>query len=93
MPGSDSVRRFGYGFAAFVAVLLGTAPAPACTVCESETGRRVRAGIFNDEFGTNLILTLLPFAILFGIVALIHFGRLWPVAGARRTLSDQRGSS
>jgi hypothetical protein len=42
----------------------------------------VRAGIFNAEFGYNLLLTLLPFPILLGLVALIYFG-LPPWASGR----------
>ncbi len=48
--------------------------ASACPFCGSRTGEQVKAGIFNEDFGYNLSLTLLPFPILLGIVALIHFG-------------------
>ena len=46
----------------------------ACPVCHTETGKEVRAGIFDDDFGKNVALTLAPFPLLIGVVALIHFG-------------------
>jgi hypothetical protein len=55
--------------------------ASACTVCDGGTGRQVRARILDGDFGTNLIATLLPFALLAGVVAAIHFG--WPAAKDR----------
>jgi hypothetical protein len=63
--------------AVFVVAPSWTSPARACPLCESETGERVRAGIFNAEFGYNLLVTLLPFSVLLAIVALIHFGLPW----------------
>src|SRR5690349_5265967 len=59
---------------AFAMLLLGASPLRACPLCESETGERVRAGLFGADFGSNLAVTLLPFPVLLGIVALIHFG-------------------
>ena len=46
----------------------------ACPVCHTETGQQVRAGIFDEHFGRNLVLTLLPFPVLAVIAAAIHFG-------------------
>jgi uncharacterized membrane protein len=54
--------------------LVSASTALACPLCDSETGRQVRAGIFNADFVTNLVLTLLPFPVLLGLVAWIHFG-------------------
>jgi hypothetical protein len=54
--------------------LLRASPAQACPLCDSATGTRVRAGIFDSSFGYNLLATLLPFPVLLGIIALIHFG-------------------
>lgn len=48
--------------------------ASACPVCPTETGREVRAEIFDGRFAENVVLTLLPFPLLMGIVAAIHFG-------------------
>jgi uncharacterized protein len=64
----------------------GPSDVSACPVCHSETGQQVRAGIFNEDFGRNVALTLLPFPLLFGIVAAIHHG--WP-AGSPRRLRDK----
>jgi hypothetical protein len=47
--------------------------AAACPLCDSETGRQVQAEIFNDQFWSNLLLTLSPFPVLLAIVALIYF--------------------
>ena len=43
-------------------------------VCEQETGQLVRAGIFDQEFGFNLLVTALPFVVFLGLAAAIHFG-------------------
>jgi hypothetical protein len=59
-----------------LALALTAAPAAACPVCDTGTGRQVRHGIVDDQFGFNLLATLLPFPFLIGIAALIHFG--WP---------------
>jgi hypothetical protein len=61
---------------AVVMTLVAASPASACPVCDSDTGQQVRAGLFGDEFGRNLLATALPFPILLGVVAAIHFG--WP---------------
>jgi hypothetical protein len=58
-------------------LLLFSGTASACPVCESETGREVRAGIFNELFWENVLLTLLPFPILLAVVALIYFDLSW----------------
>jgi hypothetical protein len=57
---------------------LGATPVRACPLCESETGQRVRAGIFNADFGHNLVVTLLPFPLFLGIIYLIYSGPPWP---------------
>lgn len=53
-------------------------PLLACPYCESDVGKEVAAGIFNDDFAHNALLTLLPVPLLLFIVALIHFGFPWP---------------
>jgi hypothetical protein len=55
----------------------GLPSATACPYCETETGKQVQAGIFNDQFWSNVMLTLLPLFILLGIVALIYFDLSW----------------
>jgi hypothetical protein len=62
-------------------LFLGASSARACPLCDSETGERVRAGIFNAEFGYNLLATLLPFSAFLAIVTSIHYG--WPWAKGR----------
>jgi hypothetical protein len=71
------------GLAAVIVALLGAAPALACPLCESETGQQVRANIFDEDFGRHLLLTLLPFSVLLGTVALIHFGFPWDRSAPR----------
>ena len=70
-----SMRRAGW---CVVAVLVCASTASACPFCESETGQQVKAGIFNDHFWSNVLLTVLPFPILLAIVALIYFDVSWP---------------
>jgi hypothetical protein len=55
-------------------VLAWGASARACPVCGSETGRQVRAKLFDAGFGPVLVQTLAPFPVLLGIVAALHFG-------------------
>jgi hypothetical protein len=67
----------------FEAIWLWASPARGCPLCESETGRRVREGIFGPEFGCNLFGTLLPFLAFLGLAAWIH-GGVYPRAAGRR---------
>ncbi len=60
--------------AAFALVLAAASPGRACPLCESEAGRRVRAGIFDADFGYHLAATLLPFLAFVAIIGLIHLG-------------------
>jgi hypothetical protein len=57
--------------------LMGCSAATACPVCTTQTGAAVRAGIFNDQFWSNVTLTSLPLLTLLGIVALIYFDFSW----------------
>jgi hypothetical protein len=50
------------------------APARACPVCAGPTGREVRAGIFGADFVPNLLTAALPFPIVLGLAAALHFG-------------------
>jgi hypothetical protein len=65
--------RYLAAFAGLVASLPG-AVAHACLVCETGTGEQVRAGVWDHDFGFNLLATLLPFPVLGAIVAMIYFG-------------------
>ena len=55
-------------------VLASIVPASACTVCDSGTGRQVRAGIFGDEFWTTLVGVIAPFPVLLTVIAAYHYG-------------------
>lgn len=57
-----------------LAASLTTVQAAACPLCISETGKRVREGIFNAEFGYHLTAITAPFAICLVLIALLHFG-------------------
>ena len=58
-------------------VLLTASLAVACPLCESATGREVRAGIFDKHFAATLLAVLLPFPVLAAVVALIYRGPPW----------------
>lgn len=60
-----------------IVLSVGLPSATACPYCETETGQQVQAGIFNDQFWSNVTLTLLPLFVLLGIVALIYFDLSW----------------
>ena len=59
--------------AAAVTTLTGTS-ALACPLCQSDTGERVRAGIFGNEFGGTLLAMVLPFLVISVVVGMIHGG-------------------
>jgi hypothetical protein len=59
-----------------ILVLILSAPAGACPVCDTGTGRQVWAGILDENFGRTLLAVALPFPVLLAVVAVIHFG--WP---------------
>lgn len=75
-----------------IVLSVGLPSATACPYCETETGKQVRAGIFNDQFWSNVTLTLLPLFVLLGIVALIYFDLswLWPKTHGEGDLPDPR---
>ena len=50
---------------------LGTVISLACTVCDTEVGEQVRAGIFNREFWPTLAAVLAPFPVLLAAAALV----------------------
>lgn len=58
-----------FGAAGLLAV-----PVLACPVCNTGTGRAVRAGILSSHFGSNLLATLVPFVFFLGIAYLIYYG-------------------
>ena len=46
----------------------------ACVTCDSQTACQVRHGIFGDQFVHTLLLTVAPFPIFVGAVAVVYFG-------------------
>jgi hypothetical protein len=58
---------------AFLSVFIA-APARACPVCNTDAGAQVRAGLTDANLATGALAVLLPFLILSGIAAAIHFG-------------------
>lgn len=71
------MRRSRLALSVVAAALLGVSRLGACPLCESETGEQVRAGAFGDGVGYNVLVTALPFPVILGIVALIHYGPPW----------------
>ena len=68
-----SARRFCCIAPAFsTALIINTAS--ACTVCDSEAGQQVRAGIFGDEFWTTLVGVIAPFPVVLAIIAVYNYG-------------------
>ena len=61
--------------------ILGASPARACPLCNSETGRRVLEGIFDAQFGPNLLATLLPFPVFLAVIALVYYWSPTPSHG------------
>ena len=72
----------------FAALVLHASVSSACTLCHTPTGEQVRAGIFNESFGSNLLLTLAPFPVLAAIVLALHFGDRFR-AGQRPPISTR----
>ncbi len=53
---------------------LSAAPALACPLCDTASGKLVREGVFNRHFGVNLFLVLAPFPVCLLIGALLYYG-------------------
>ena len=49
-------------------------PLAACPVCDGETGRVVRAGVFDADFGRNVLAIAAPVAVVAGVAAGVHLG-------------------
>jgi len=65
----------------------------ACPYCNSEIGQDVAAGIFNEDFGQNMLLTLSPIPILLFIIAIIQFGWPWTWFSSRSIDLAHKNSS
>lgn len=67
-------RRWLLWQAYVLGIVLLPVPVFACPYCDSEIGREVSKGIFNGDFGQNVLLTLLPIPVMLLIVGLLHLG-------------------
>lgn len=53
-------------------IVVAAGRAGACPLCDSETGRAVRAGVFDGSFLANLGVLLAPFPVIAGASVLVH---------------------
>jgi hypothetical protein len=62
-----------------LALLLAARSAAACPFCDgtADAGNPVKEAVFGPDFGTNLLLTALPFAVTFVAVAAIRYAPPW----------------
>lgn len=72
----DSLMMRGYAITA--TLLLAPTVAAACTVCDSELGQQVRAGIFTDNFWSTLLAIAAPFPVLLVGVAAVQYALFRP---------------
>jgi hypothetical protein len=56
----------------------------ACPICDSDTGRQVRTGIFGADFAANAFTVLAPFPVLLLLIAALR----WALPTARDRPSD-----
>lgn len=61
--------------------------ASACPLCDSETGKQVRAGIFGDDFWSTLLVVVSPFPVL--LLALAAYQYDWLRFGQSKATKDQ----
>lgn len=66
------MKAFRRTVACFLTGLASTAH--ACTVCDSQNGHALRAGLFNGHFLHTLLIVAAPVPILVGLVTVLHFG-------------------
>jgi hypothetical protein len=66
--------RRAFIFVALISVCVPTGPVWACPVCNTGTGKQVRAQLFDTRFTPNLLAILSPFPLFFGIGAAMYYG-------------------
>lgn len=88
-PSNHSGRMKTFATALVLGVILSDAE--ACTICSSGMGAAVRAGIFNSDFWSNLLLVMAPFIGTFGILA-IAFAVPWGRGRSHPTESNSPDS-
>jgi hypothetical protein len=76
MKSRSQIAKGRWIFPFLTTVALVGSPAGACPICDSETGHQVRASLWNEDFGVNLLATALPFVVALGLTAVIHHGGL-----------------
>lgn len=84
LGGVETMRRFlmrfpfmlGLGLGLFFWVVGGVfnSIANACPLCDTGTGKEVRAELVDENLGLSIWATVVPFVIVLGVVAAIHFG-------------------
>jgi len=57
-------------FLLLILVWFGVGELAACPVCDTETGREVRAEIFGTDFVRTLLSVLAPFPVLLAIIGI-----------------------
>ena len=62
----------------------------ACPVCNTETGKQVREGIFGPNFYKNVLVIAAPFPLVLGLIALAF--RIIPDGKTLREPPNQKGN-
>lgn len=57
-----------------IGAILLPAAGYACPFCNSKSAREIRASLFGPDLPFNLLVTVLPFVIFYGIVYVIYHG-------------------
>lgn len=57
-----------------VIAIVSASTLTSCPVCDTETGQQVRAEIFNDSFGSTILLISAPFAVFTLLAVALHVG-------------------
>jgi hypothetical protein len=58
--------------AAAVLILTPGVATNACPVCDSEQGRQVRAGVFDEGFAHNTLETIAAFPVVVGVIVALY---------------------
>lgn len=87
--GSSLSRHGVWAASALTWTAVASPAAVACPYCDSDIGQQVWAGIFNDDFWLNGLLTTLPIPVMALIVGAIHFGLPW--TGGRTSPGPEEG--
>lgn len=47
-----------------------------CPMCDSSTGKQVRAQLADEHLGLSVLATVVPFVVILVVVGVVHFGPL-----------------